>query len=232
MKIFANFNKSFEFIEITSGEVLLELKALASDSSKGAVGIETKLFKECAEELAAPLANLFNNCLKNNYKPIEWKLAHLTPNYKGKGSKSDISNYRPLSVLSPIAKIYESLLAKRITNYFESNDLFNNSQFGFRKGLSCELALNTYVEKLRNNIDNNKHCVNMILDLSKAFDTINHKLLLAKLKKYKFSESALKTIENYLSDRTMRVNMTKRIQHTKKGIHHTKKEQNTQKKKF
>jgi retron-type reverse transcriptase len=143
--------------------------------------------------------------------PIEWKLAHLTPNYKGKGSKSDISNYRPLSVLSPIAKIYESLLAKRITNYFESNDLFNNSQFGFRKGLSCELALNTYVEKLRNNIDNNKHSVSMILDLSKAFDTINHKLLLAKLKKYKFSESALKTIENYLSDRTMRVNIDKTL---------------------
>ena len=79
--------------------------------------------------------------------PIEWKLAHLTPNYKGKGSKSDISNYRPLSVLSPIAKVYESLMAKRITNYFESNKLFNNSQFGFRKGLSCGLALNTYVEK-------------------------------------------------------------------------------------
>jgi hypothetical protein len=211
MKILANFNKSFDFIEITSGEVLLELKALASDSSKGAVGIETKLFKECAEELAAPLANLFNNCLKNNYMPTEWKLAHLTPNYKGKGSKSDISNYRPLSVLSPIAKIYESLLAKRITNYFESNDLFNNSQFGFRKGLSCELALNTYVEKLRDNIDNNKHSVSMILDLSKAFDTINHKLLLAKLKKYKFSDSALKTIENYLSDRTMRVNIDKTL---------------------
>ena len=80
------------------------MKALASDSSKGAVGIETKLFKECANELATPLANLFNNCLKNNYMPIEWKLAHLTPNYKGKGSKSDINNYRPLSVLSPIAK--------------------------------------------------------------------------------------------------------------------------------
>ena len=102
--------------------------------------------------------------------PIEWKLAHLTPNYKGKGSKSDISNYRPLSVLSPIAKVYESLMAKRINNYFESNKLFNNSQFGFRKGLSCELALNTYVEKLRDNIDNKKHSVSMILDLSKAFD--------------------------------------------------------------
>jgi len=119
MQIFANFNKSFDFTEITSGEVLFELKALASDSSKGAVGIETELFKECADELAIPLANLFNSCIKSNFMPIEWKLAHLTPNYKGKGSKSDICNYRLLSVLSPIAKVYESLLAKRITNYFE-----------------------------------------------------------------------------------------------------------------
>jgi len=81
----------------------------------GSVGIETKIFKEGASELATPFANLFNNCIKNNFMPIEWKLAHLTPSYKGKGSKSDINNYRPLSVLSPIAKVYESLLAKRIT---------------------------------------------------------------------------------------------------------------------
>ena len=146
--------------------------------------------------------------------PIEWKLAHLTPSYKDKGSKSDINNYRPLSVLSPIAKVYESLLAKRITNYFEINNLFNKSQFGFRNGLSCELALNTYVEKIRNNIDNNEHSISMILDLSKAFDTINHEILLAKLKKYKFSNSALNLIKNYLSDRTIRVNIDKTLSKT------------------
>ena len=85
-------------------------------------------------------------------------------------------------MLSPIAKVYESLLAIRITNYFEENNLFNKSQFGFRKGLSCELALNTYVETIRENINKNEHTVSIMLDLSKAFDTINHDILLAKLK--------------------------------------------------
>ena len=214
MKILVNFKKSFDFLEITPEEVLNELKSLDPTSSKGAVGIETKIFKQCANELAKPLADLFNNCIKNNFIPLEWKLAHLTPNYKGKGSKSDINNYRPLSVLSPIAKVYESLLAIRITNYFEENNLFNKSQFGFRKGLSCELALNTFVETIRENINKSEHTISIMLDLSKAFDTINHEILLAKLKKYKFSDSALKTIKNYLSDRTMRVNIDKTLSKT------------------
>jgi hypothetical protein len=214
MKILVNFSKSFDFLEITPEEVLKELNSLDPTSSKGAVGIEPKIFKQCANELAKPLADLFNNCIKNNFIPLEWKLAHLTPNYKGKGSKSDINNYRPLSVLSPIAKVYESLLAIRITNYFEENNLFNKSQFGFRKGLSCELALNTFFETIRENMNKKEHTVSIMLDLSKAFDTINHEILLAKLNKYKFSDSALKTIKNYLSDRTMRVNIDKTLSKT------------------
>ena len=98
--------------------------------------------------------------------PDEWKIAHLTPNYKGKGSKSDINNYRPLSVLPPIAKIFESLLAIRISNYFESNNLLFNSQFGFRKGLSCELALNTLIEKIRDRLDLREYGLAIFLDLS------------------------------------------------------------------
>jgi hypothetical protein len=77
MKILVNFSKSFDFLEITPDEVLIKLNPT---SSKGAVGIETKIFKQCANELARPLADLFNNCIKNNFIPLEWKLAHLTPN--------------------------------------------------------------------------------------------------------------------------------------------------------
>ena len=78
MKTLVNFAKSFDFLEITSEEVLKELNSLDPTSSKGAVGIETKIFKQCANELAKPLADLFNNCIKNNFIPLEWKLAHLT----------------------------------------------------------------------------------------------------------------------------------------------------------
>ena len=139
--------------------------------------------------------------------PLEWKIAHLSPDYKGKGSKSDINNYRPLSVLSPIAKIYEQLLAARITNYLESNNLLHSAQFGFRKGLSCELALNTLIQKIRDKLDLKEYGIAIFLDLSKAFDTINHKLLLFKLKFYNFSPSAIALLDNYLKDRSMKVKL-------------------------
>ena len=84
----------------------------------------------------------------------EWKIAHLTPCYKGKDSKSDVNNYRPITNLSPISKVFESLVAVRITSYFENNNRLFNSQFGFRKGLSCELALNTFITKVRSSLDN------------------------------------------------------------------------------
>ena len=197
----------FNFKKILPNEVLQKLQGLEATSSKGEVGIETKIFKECANELSIPLADLFNSCIKNNYMPTEWKLAHLTPNHKGKGSKSDINNYRPLSVLSPIAKVYESLLAERISNFFESNNLLYDTQFGFRKGLSCELALNTFIDKIRQKLELKEYVIAIFLDLSKAFDTISHKILLLKLKYYNFSPSALSLVENYLSDRTMKVNL-------------------------
>ena len=158
---------------------------------------------------------LFNSCLKNNFMPDEWKLAHLTPDYK-KGSKSDINNYRPLSVLSPIAKIYETLLATRTSHFFESKNLLYNTQFGFRKGLSCELALNTLIEKIRKKIEKREYGIAIFFDLSKAFDTINHTLLLLKLKFYNFSPSAIALLENYLSSRTMKVNLNGTFSKTEK----------------
>ena len=108
---------------ITIKEVEKAFKSLSANSSKGAVGIDTIIFKECATELAPVFTNLFNSCLEKSSIPDEWKIAHLTPCYKGKGSKSDVNNYRPISVLSPISKVFESLIAVRITNYFENNNL-------------------------------------------------------------------------------------------------------------
>ncbi len=79
-----------------------------------------------------PLASLFNNCINTGSFPNEWKIAQVTPVYKGKRSKSDINNYRPIAVLPPIVKLFESILAANITDYFERNNLFHKSQFGFR----------------------------------------------------------------------------------------------------
>jgi hypothetical protein len=191
----------FYIKEFSSEEVGNALKDMRSDSDPGFVGIDAIVFKECSEELKHVLCALFNKCLSNSEIPDDWKISYTTPVYKGKGSKSDLGNYRPISVLSPIAKVFESLLASRVCDYFESNGLIHNSQYGFRSKLSCETALNSMISGWRKSLNNKEFSVSVFLDLSKAFDTVNHSLLLDKLEYYYFSNSSLSLFKNYLTNR-------------------------------
>jgi ribonuclease P/MRP protein subunit RPP40 len=100
-----------------------------------------------------------------------------------------------------VDKIFEKILTEQLTNHLESNNLLSPSQHGFRRGLSCETALNTIVEHWRANIDNKKTVVSVFLDLKKAFDTINHDLLLYKLNYYNVSHKSINLISSYLHDR-------------------------------
>ena len=97
------------------------------------------------------------------------------------------------------------MMATKIYEYLEFNNLLHSSQFGFRKSRSCELALNSMVEEWRTSLDSKKEVISMFLDLSKAFDTVDHQLLIHKLKFYNFKSPLIKLIENYLTNRTMRV---------------------------
>ena len=163
-------------------------------------GIPSVIFRECSESLKEPLTFLFNRCLIDSEIPCEWKTAIVRPHYKGKGEKLDPDSYRPISVLPPIAKVFESLLADRISAYFESNKLFCQEQFGFRKGLSCEHALNYMVDDWRLSLDNHKSTLAIFLDLRKAFDTVDHTILASKLRLYGLSDSLVILI-NYLLNR-------------------------------
>jgi hypothetical protein len=207
LKQFTFTNPKFKIREFELKEVSSALGSLSKDSAAGNIEIDTAVLKGCAQEIAKPLTELFNRCLSTGEIPDEFKIAQITPIYKGKGSKSDLENYRPISVLSPISKIFEMLLAERITDYFESNGLFNNIQFGFRKNLSCEIALNTMMEDWREALDGKDDVVSVFLDLSKAFDTIDHSLFLKKLDFYNFDESAINLLKNYLNNRLIKVKL-------------------------
>ena len=137
-----------------------------------------------------------------NSIPSEFKCAIVTPLYKGKGSKREINNYRGISVLPPLAKLFEKVLASQIFDYFESNKLFYAGQHGFRKGFSCETALHELLSEINNNLD--KRLINMLLfiDYRKAFDLVDVNLLLLKLFHYGFNNNAISLISNYFSDRT------------------------------
>ena len=183
------------------------MSSIDPTSAPGFVAIESRVFVECASELTPALTKLFNRCLSVSKIPNEWKVAFITPIYKNKGSKADLDNYRPISVIPPIAKVFETLIAAQISKYFEDQNILSDYQFGFRKNSSCELALNTMIQDWRDSLDSNHHVIALFLDLSKAFDTINHKLLIRKLEHYNFSNGAVNLVEDYLKNRKIAVNL-------------------------
>ena len=189
--------------EISVDSVLEALKKLDVFTSPGYSGIPAILFKTCADELKEPITALFNSCISSGTIPDEWKIAIVTPVHKGrgKGSKSNIDSYRPISVIMPLAKLFESFIVNSITAHFEKFELFHPNQFGFRKHMSCELALNSIIENWRFSLNKNEDVVSIFLDLRKAFDSIDHDLLLAKLPYYGFSKQTINLLKNYLTDR-------------------------------
>ena len=114
------------------------------------------------------------------------------------GKVSDLSNYRPISILTPISKLFESLISTKIMLYLESNSLLHPAQFAYRKKTSTEHAVLTMIEEWRKRLDEGYDVIAVFLDLSKAFDTVNHKILLTKLKYYGFHENFIKLIRSYL----------------------------------
>ena len=196
---------NFKISPLSILEVVDGLKSLTKNSGVGEVGIESVILIEGAEEIGPNLTYLFNLIISTGIFPDEWKCAHVVPLYKGKGSKSSPENYRPISILSPISKLFESLISKQIYYYLESNNMLHPSQFGFRKKLSCELALNSMVEDWRNGLDSGHDFISIFLDLSKAFDTVDHNILLSKLPYYFFHSNTINLIGNYLSNRSLRV---------------------------
>jgi hypothetical protein len=202
-----NTTRKFTFAILTKSEVIEAMKALTANSGVGEIGIESIIFSECADELGAVITDLFNSIISSGIYPEEWKCAHITPLYKGKGSKSLLENYRPISILPPISKLFESLISNQIYGYLELNQILHPSQFGFRRKLSCEIALNCMTEDWRGWLDTKNDIISVFLDLSKAFDTIDHDILLKKLYYYSFDNNSTQLIGNYLSKRSIKINV-------------------------
>jgi hypothetical protein len=181
--------------------VLKALQKLDQSSSAGKSGIPTSVIRFCAEELALPLASLFNCCISSGSIPDEWKCALVFPLHK-KGPVENCDNYRGISVLPPIAKIFEKILSSRIQFHFDSNNLFVSNQHGFRAGFSCESALHSILDRWKEAIDSNSIVGALFIDFKKAFDLVNQELLLRKLFHYGFDNASLKLLTNYFSNRS------------------------------
>ena len=192
---------SFSFSQVERDEIMKEINNLKKSKAIQSTDILTKLIKENCDIFCDFTFENFNSYVLTSIYPNPLKNADITPVFK-KGTKTSKDNYRPVSILSNISKIHERLMFKQISEYFEP--ILSKFQCGFRKGFSVQHCLLAMLEKWKAAVDNKKTFGALLTDLSKAFDCFPHDLLLAKLKAYGFSLSALKLVQSYLSNRKQR----------------------------
>src|SRR6188768_3865486 len=153
------------------------------------------------ELLADPLCYIYNLSINAGIFPDKLKIAKVIPIFK-KGDKSEISNYRPISLLSVFSKVFEKIVAKRIISFLSKYAIISDNQFGFRPNHSTTTALLSTIDEIYNSIDDNNFVLGIFLDISKAFDCVNHKILLAKLFHYGIRGQLNKWFESYLHNRS------------------------------
>ena len=163
--------------------------------------VETKFIKLSKNILSLVLSDLFNVCIAQGVFPDCLKIAEVIPIFK-KGDHDLATNYRPISILSQFDKIFGKLIYIRISSYLEKYDLLSKNQFGFRENSSTNFAIAHIHDNILRNVDLGLHTCCIFLDFSKAFDTVNHQILLAKLQKYfGIRGKPLDLFKSYLSNR-------------------------------
>ena len=195
-----NAQKTFQFNQITEERVKKAIDMINNKNSAGIDGISNRLLKLIKHEIALPLSLIVNHSLQNGIFPQKLKTAKVMPIFKDNDDMS-VANYRPISILPSISKIFEKIMYEQINNHFIEQDLFHNSQYGFRPKHSTEFAAIELVDRVLKQLDNGKLPLNIYVDLKKAFDTIDHNILLEKLQYYGFGENSLKLIKSYLQQR-------------------------------
>ena len=193
-------NETCFFKPTNEHEILKIIKKLGSRKSAGRDNIKADLIKCVANEIVKPLAIIFNMSLSNGIVPDELKIAKVVPIYK-KENPEIFGNYRPVSVLPCISKILERIVYNRSYDFLSKNELLYKKQYGFRTNHSTYMAVVDFINDVSKAIDDGMNTVGIFMDLSKAFDTIDHNILLAKLYHYGFRGVSQKWFENYLTCR-------------------------------
>jgi hypothetical protein len=192
-----NQNKEqFRFEPTNEEKVQNIINKLETNKAFGHDGIPSKIIK-AAKSLTPYITELINDSLKTGVVPGNMKIAKVTPIPKP-GTKQE---YRPVAVLTIISKIMEKVVAEQVTNYLEQNNLMDERQCGFRKGRSCSTALHIATESWIQALDSDRYIAVASLDLSKAFDCIDHEQIARRLSEDNFGENAIRWFSSYLSER-------------------------------
>uniref|UniRef100_A0A8K9Y7J5 Reverse transcriptase domain-containing protein n=1 Tax=Oncorhynchus mykiss TaxID=8022 RepID=A0A8K9Y7J5_ONCMY len=190
----------FSFSQIHSADVLKELQNLDPYKSAGLDNLDPFFLKLSAEIVATPITSLFNLSFVSSEIPKDWKAAAVIPLFKG-GDTLDPNCYRPISILPCLSKVFKSQVNKQITDHFESHHTFSAMQSGFRAGHGCTSAMLKVLNDILTAIDKKHYCAAVFIDLAKAFDSVNHHILIGRLNSLGFSNDCLAWFTNYFSDR-------------------------------
>ena len=194
-----NQQNSFFFRPIIPTDICNIINSLKNKASNINM-FSTKILKSISNTISVPLANIINKSLNSAIFPDSLKIAQVTPIHK-EDKKTNLNNYRPISILPIFSKILEKVAYEQLYKYFESNSYLVNSQFGFRRNKSTTHAIMNFLEYLYNNLDESKLILSVFLDFRKAFDSVDHKILLSKLQIYGIRGQALDWFQSYLINR-------------------------------
>ena len=191
-------------VPFTSEMIARRLRNIKLGTSPGADGITPLILRKCVSPLSQPLAEFFSHSMNQGLVPTEWKCGIISPIYKG-GGQTLAGNYRPVTLLPIISKVMERMVADAIRTHLEENRILSKAQHGFRNHFSCLTNLLTALNDWTEAVDR-RECVHACyLDISKAFDRVNHILLVEKLKNYGISGNLLSWLQDYLTDRYVQV---------------------------
>ena len=180
--------------------IVYYLGLISSNKATGIDKISCKIIKLAAPVISDSLTLILNQCMTLSCFPDEWKTAKVVPLYKN-GQRNIPGNYRPISVLPMISKIMERILYNQLYSYLTKFELLSDSQYGFRKFHSTASALLDCTNDWYINLDRNMFNLVVLIDLKKAFDTVDHQILLRKLELYGIKGQALSLLKSYLTNR-------------------------------
>lgn len=203
-KLPASSPNSLAMLEVTASDILGIINSLRDDCAVGWDGISSKILKLNANALVPTITHICNLSVSSGVFPAVFKKAIVHPIYKS-GDRNSVSNYRPISVLSSLSKILEKILNNTLVNFLEKYHLISNNQYGFRRNKSCEDAVLALTTTAVRNIDRERKCIGIFLDLSKAFDTVSVPLLCNKMDHIGIRE--MNIFYDYLHGRSQCVNI-------------------------